>query len=123
MLIAVADKDPYDLQTLQAALASPDREVLIVADGENVVTLAQSRHVDVAILGASLGQMGGLAVARDLKMHADAGLLVAPKVIVMIEREADAWLANWSRCDAYLVKPVDVLELESLITELVGTAA
>ena len=123
MLIALADKDPYDLQAVQAALAAPDREVLIVADGDNVVTLAQSRRVDVAILGSSLGHMGGFAVSRDLKMHADVGAIVAPKVIVMLEREADSWLAHWSRCDAYVVKPLDVAELDALVGELAGSAA
>lgn len=123
MLIALADKDPYDLQALQAALAAPDREVLIVADGDNVVTLAQSRRVDIAVLGSSLGHMGGFAVSRDLKMHGDAGAIVAPKVIVLLEREADSWLAHWSRCDAYLVKPIDVAELESLVGELASAPA
>jgi two-component system nitrate/nitrite response regulator NarL len=118
VLIVVADKDPYDLQALEAGLSAPDREVLIVADGENVVTLAMSRHVDVAIVGASLGHMGGFAVSRELKMHADTGTIVAPKVVVMIEREADIWLANWARADAYLVKPVDIEALVTLIGEL-----
>jgi DNA-binding response OmpR family regulator len=123
VLIVIADKDPYDLQVLQAGLGAPDREVLIVADGDNVVTLAQSRRVDVAILGASLGHMGGFAVSRDLKIHADAGMLISPKVIVMIERDADAWLANWSRCDAWLVKPVDIVALDNLVGELAGSPA
>ena len=123
MLIAVADKDPYDLQALQAGLAAPDREVLIVADGENVVTLAESRHVDVVIVGASLGHMGGFAVSRELKMLAENGAIVAPKLIVMIEREADAWLANWSRADAWVVKPVDITALDRLIGELAAAPA
>jgi DNA-binding response OmpR family regulator len=123
VLIALADKDPYDLQVLQAGLGAPDREVLIVTDGENIVTLATSRHVDVVIVGASIGQMGGFAVSRDLKMHGETGAIVPPKVIVMIEREADAWLAHWSRCDAYVVKPVDIVELEALIGEVVAQPA
>jgi DNA-binding response OmpR family regulator len=123
VLIAIADKDPYDLQALQAGLAAPDREILIVADGENVVTLAESRHVDVAIVGASLGHMGGFAVSRELKMLADTGAIVAPKVIVMLEREADAWLANWSRSDAWVVKPVDIVELDRMIGELAAAPA
>ena len=122
VLIAIADKDPYDLQVLEAGLAAPDREILIVADGENVVTLAESRQVDVVIVGASLGHMGGFAVARDLKIHADAGTIVAPKIIVMIEREADSWLANWSRCDAWIVKPVDIVALDRLVGELAAAA-
>jgi len=123
VLIAIADKDPYDLQTLQAGLGAPDREILIVADGENLVTLAESRQVDVVIVGASLGHMGGFAVSRDLKTHADAGTIIAPKIIVMIEREADAWLANWSRCDAWVVKPPDVVAIDNLIGELAGSPA
>jgi DNA-binding response OmpR family regulator len=123
VLVVIADKDPYDLQALQAGLAAPDREIVIVADGENVITLAQSRHVDVVVVGSSLGQMGGFAVSRELKMVADTGAIAEPKVIVMLEREADAWLANWARTDAYLVKPVDVAELDALIGELAGQAA
>ncbi len=123
MLIAIADKDPYDLQALHAGLTAPDREVLIVADGENVVTLAESRHVDAVVVGASLGHMGGFAVSRELKMLADTGAIVAPKVIVMIEREADSWLAHWSRCDAWVVKPLDVVALDNLLGELVGSPA
>lgn len=120
MLIAVCDKDPYDLQALLAGLGAPDREVLLVADGENVITLAESRHIDVVIVGSSLGHMGGFAVSRELKMLAENGAIVAPKLIVLLERQADSWLANWARCDAYLVKPVDVVELERLVVELVA---
>jgi DNA-binding response OmpR family regulator len=123
VLVVVADKDPYDLQALQAGLTAPDREVLVVEDGENVVTLATARHVDVAVVGASLGAMGGFAVSRDLKMHGDVGAIVAPKVIIMIERQADSWLAAWSRCDAYVVKPVDIVQLENLVSELAAQPA
>jgi len=121
VLIALADKDPYDLQALQAGLLAPDREVLIVADGENIVTLAESRHIDVVVVGSSLGHMGGFAVSRELKMLAEVGVLVAPKVVILLERAADIWLANWSRCDAHVVKPVDVAALDTLIDELVGS--
>jgi DNA-binding response OmpR family regulator len=120
VLIVVCDKDPYDLQALQAGLGAPDREVLLVSDGENVITLAESRPIDVVIVGASLGHMGGFAVSRELKQLVDTGAIKAPKVVVMLEREADAWVANWSRCDAFLVKPVDVVELERLVTDLVA---
>lgn len=121
MLIVLADKDPYDLQALQAALAAPDREVLILADGENIITLAQSRSPDVVVVRQSLGTMGGLAVSRELKMLADAGAIVRePKVIVLLEREADVWLAGWSRCDHYLVMPFDAVDVDRAVRELVG---
>jgi DNA-binding response OmpR family regulator len=120
MLIVIADHDPYDLLALQAGLVSPDREVLIVEDGENIVTLAQARSPDVVIVGSSIGQMGGFGVCRELKMLADTGDITEPKVIVLLERDADGWLAEWSRSDAHLTKPVDQAELDRVVRELVG---
>ena len=120
MFIVLADKDPYDLQAVQAGLVAPAREVLIVEDGQNIITLAESRDIDVIVVGQSLGHMGGFAVSRELKQLAETGAIRAPKVVVLLERAADAWLADWSRCDAYLIKPIDVGALESLVDELAG---
>jgi DNA-binding response OmpR family regulator len=118
VLLVLADKDPYDLQALQAGLMAPDREILIVTDGDNIVTLCQARCPDVVVVGSSLGHMGGFAVARDIKMLVEQGVIKDSKVIVLLEREADAWLAKWSRCDAWLVKPVDPTDVDRLIAEL-----
>ena len=118
MLVVLADKDPYDLQALQAVLSAPGREVLILADGENIITLAESRSPDVVVVGSSLGQMGGLAVSRELKMYSRAGRFKEPKVIVLLERSADSWITGWSQCDAYLVKPCDPEAVEDLVEEL-----
>ena len=122
-LVVVADKDPYDLQVMQAALLSADRELLIVGDGENIITIASARSPDVVVVGQSLGQMGGFAVSRELKMLADTGEIREPKIIVLLERAADAWLADWARADAHLLKPVDPAELDELIDRLVGQPA
>ena len=123
MLLVVADKDPYDLQALQAALVGPDREVLIVGDGENIITLATVRSPDVVVVGSSLGQMGGFAVCRELKMLADTEDIREPKVIVLLEREADVWLAKWARCDGWLVKPVDPADVDELVRQLAAQPA
>lgn len=122
MLVVLADKDPYDLQAVQAGLVADGREILIVEDGPNIITMAQSRDIDVVVVGQSLGHMGGFAVSRELKQLEANELIRAPKVIVMLERAADAWLANWSRCDAYLLKPIDVAELDGLVADLAGQA-
>jgi DNA-binding response OmpR family regulator len=118
VLIVLADKDPYDLQALHAGLVAPDREVLIVADGHNIVTVTQARAPDVIVMGASLGHMGAFAVCKDIKLHAKTGALREPKIIVLLEREADAWIAKQSLCDAWLTKPVDLEALDRLIVEL-----
>ncbi len=120
MLLVLADKDPYDLGALRSGLSSPDREIVEVSDGPNVVTLAHARSPDVVVVAASIGQMGGFAVSYELKTMADEGVIKDPKVIVLLERSADSWLAGWSRCDAWRVKPVDPTEIDEIIIDLVG---
>jgi DNA-binding NarL/FixJ family response regulator len=123
LLIVLADKDPYDLDALRSALDAPDREILTVADGANVVVLAAARSPDVVIVAASIGRMGGFAVSRQLKTMADTGEIREPVVIVLLERDADGWVADWSRCDAYLTKPADPLEVDELVRKLTSQGA
>lgn len=106
---------------LRSGLEAADCEVVTATDGPVVVNLAGSRSPDAVVVGASLGQMGGFAVSRQLKTLADIGEIREPKVVVLLEREADAWLAGWSRCDAWLTKPVDVGELDAILRELVAS--
>jgi len=120
VLLVIADKDPHELEVLRAGLTAPDREIIAFLDGDHVITLARSRSPDVVVIGASLGHQGGLAVSYELKRMADNGEITEPKVIVVLERQADSWLANWSRCDAYLVKPVDPADLDAVMTDLTG---
>jgi CheY-like chemotaxis protein len=120
VLLVIADKDPYDIAILRSALSHPDREIIEVDDGQNVITLAHARSPDAVVVAASIGSMGGFAVSYELKTMADEGKIRDPKVIVLLERSADAWLANWSRCDAWRVKPVDAAEIDEVITDLVG---
>jgi CheY-like chemotaxis protein len=118
MRVLVADKDPYDVEALRTALQAPDLEVLSATDGAQALSLAREHVPDVVVAASSLGQMGGLALSRDLKTMAEAGTIPEPKILVLLERDADAWLANWSRCDLYRSKPIDPVEVERIVREL-----
>lgn len=120
MLIVIAEKDPYDLQALQAAFEASDCEVLAGYDGRVALTLTRARSPDAVVVASSLGSMGGFAVSREIKTSAEAGEHREPKIVVLLEREADTWLAGWSRCDAWLVKPVDPVDVADLVRELLS---
>lgn len=123
MLVVIAEKDPHELQSLQAAFEAVDCEVLAAYDGRVALTLTRERSPDAVVVTSSLGSMGGLAVAREIKTSAEAGEHRDPKVVVLLEREADVWLAGWSRCDAWLVKPVDPQDVADLVRELLTLPA
>lgn len=121
MLVVIAEKDPYDLEALRAAFEAPACEVLAAFDGNVALGLTRERSPDAVVLASSLGQMGGFAVSREIKTSAGLGEIPEPKVIVLLEREADVWLAGWSRCDAWLVKPVDPQDVADLVRRLSET--
>ncbi len=123
MIVVVADKDPIELAGMRGALESPDTEVFSATDGPVVVHLAQQHEPHAVVVGASLGRMGGFAVSRELKTLAEQEKIREPWVVVLIEREADAWLAGWSRCDAWMLKPVDAIDVANLVREKVTPSA
>lgn len=123
MLVVIAEKDPHDLEALRAAFESPDCEVLAAYDGKVALTLARERKPAAVVLASSLGAMGGLATSREIKTSVDLGEIPETKVVVLIEREADAWIAKWSRCDAWLVKPVDPMDVADLVNSLLAPQA
>jgi DNA-binding response OmpR family regulator len=123
VLVVIAEKDPYGLEALRAAFESPECEVLAAYDGRVALTLTRERKPEAAVLASSLGSMGGFAACREIKTSADLGEIPEPKVVVLLEREADAWVAKWSRCDAWLVKPVDSLDVADLVRSLTAPQA
>lgn len=121
MLVVVAEKDPNELQALQAAFESADCEVLACYDGRTALDLTRQRSPDAVVATSSLGSMGGFGLSREIKMSAEAGEHAEPKIVVLLERQADVWLAGWSRCDAWLVKPVDPQDVAELVRTLLDT--
>lgn len=120
MLVLVADKDPYGLEAATSALRAPDVDVLTAMDGAEAMGIARDQLPEVVVVASSLGQMGGFALSRDLKTLAGAGAIPEPRILVLLERDADSWLAAWSGCDAWRTKPVESGELDRLVRELAG---
>lgn len=120
MLIVIAERDPHHLEALRAAFQAPDCEVVAAFDGTVALRLARERSPAAAVLSSSLGQLGGLACCREIKTSVELGEIPDPKIVVLFERDADTWLAGWSRCDAWLVKPVDPSEVADLVRQLLS---
>ena len=71
-----------------------------------------------------IGNMGGIAVAIDLRLEAGAGRVPDVSILLLLDREADRFLAKRADADAELVKPIDPATLRThRSTRLLGTAA
>jgi len=61
--------------------------------------------------------MGGMATCLDLRLEQRAERIPAQRIVMLLDRDADAFLAHRAEADAWLVKPVDALVLRRTTRE------
>ena len=62
---------------------------------------------DLVVLDMQIGNMGGVAVAIDLRLEESGGRLDRANILLLLDREADEFIARRADVDLMLVKPVD----------------
>jgi len=82
--------------------------------GDEVVTAVDRGGIDLCILDGEAQPVGGLAIARQLEQE----VVDRPAVCVLIARQADRWLAHWSRAEGTLPMPIDPLSAPALVADL-----
>ena len=87
--------------------------------GAEVVGAVDDGGIDLCILDGEAQPTGGLAVTRQLEQE----VADRPAVCVLIARQADRWLAHWSRAEATLPLPVDPLTAPGVVAELLRSQA
>jgi DNA-binding response OmpR family regulator len=84
------------------------------ATGAAVIAALDKGGVDVAILDGEATPTGGMGIARQAKDE----IFQCPPIVVLIGREADSWLANWSRAEAAVSHPLDPIVLARTVADL-----
>ncbi|MFE2428481.1 hypothetical protein ACFXJ5_17300 [Streptomyces sp. NPDC059373] len=79
-----------------------------------VLSTLEQGGVDVCVLDGESVPAGGMGVCRQIKDE----IFNCPPVLVLIGRPQDAWLATWSRADAAVSHPVDLVELAAALAGL-----
>ena len=63
------------------------------------------------MLDLQIGNMGGMAVATHLRAEVAMGRLPDTSILMLLDREADVFLARRSDADGWTVKPLDAFRL------------
>ncbi|MEM7287247.1 MAG: response regulator [Actinomycetota bacterium] len=103
-----------------AALADGETTVSRVRAGVEVRPAVAELEPDLVVLDLQIGNMGGVAASLDLRLEADAGRLPDTRILMLLDRDADEWIAGQAKADAELVKPIDSLRLRRAATALLG---
>ena len=121
ILVAADAKWVRDL--VKMACLAPGQRVVEVTRGQDVRDAVREQEPDVTVLDMQIGTMGGIAVSIDLRLEASAGRVPDVAILLLLDREADRFLAKRGDADAELVKPVDPATLRRTIERLAAEHA
>lgn len=94
-----------------AALAEPGTTVSRITEGRDVSQAVSQLEPDLVLLDLQIGTKGGVASCIDLRHDIAEGRSKATKVMMLLDRDADRWIARQADADGWLIKPLDAFRL------------
>lgn len=113
IVLLATDSDSLAAE-VDATLATDDTEVLRVRKGQDVLPVVRARNPQLVLLDLQIGNMGGVAACLAIRQEEGAGRLDPRPVGLLLDRQVDVFLAQESRADGWLIKPLDSLRLRRL---------
>lgn len=103
---------------VSASVDMPGSQVVVEEDPRTVTQSATLHTPDVYLVDMQVGSMGGMAITRQLREAIHAETIPSGVIVMLLDREADAFIAKRSGADAWVVKPFTAQQLRATI----GTA-
>ncbi len=105
-----------------AAALDGDYEVVRVHAGAEVLAAVRDHDPVLVVLDLQIGNMGGMAACLDLRLEQRAERIPPQRVVMLLDRDADVFLARRAEADAWIVKPVDPLALRRTARDAMADA-
>ncbi|WP_419930279.1 response regulator [Candidatus Poriferisocius sp.] len=118
-VLLATDSDSV-FNTVDAALGSDASGISRVRAGVEVLDAVREQEPDVVICDLQIGNMGGMATCLDLRMEAEMGRAPETRVLMLLDREADVFLAKQARSDGWIVKPLDAVSVQRAVAAVLG---
>lgn len=121
--ILVAAEAEWVRNQVRVAFVGPGQQVVEVTRGQDVKGAVLEHDPDLVVLDLQIANMGGIAVAIELRNEESGGRLPHSTILLLLDREADRFLAGRADVEAVLVKPVDPGTLRRTAKALLAQAA
>jgi len=121
--ILVAADAQWVRDQVRSAFVGPGQEVVEVTRGQDVRDTFADIDPDLVVLDLQIGNMGGVAVAIDLRLEESGGRLPRARILLLLDRRDDVFIARRADVDLTLVKPVDAGVLRRAAAPLLAAAA
>lgn len=111
-VLLVADRQSV-IDHVHASLAGSDVALIDHSDSDSAAAAAYDQEVDVVLVDMQVGSMGSMAVTRDVRAKSEGGAEIP--VTILLDRQADAFLAGRSGARNWLMKGAPAAELRAAI--------
>ncbi len=100
---------PWVVNDTRASLSLGDWSIEVLDDPVQSSARVEEMDPDVVIVDLQVGSMGGMAVVRDIRASIVPDQM--PRLVILLDREVDGFLAKRAGADAWVVKPFTDHEL------------
>ena len=120
--VLLVSADPQSRAQMQMAARALRRgmnpeeplEVFDAPDGVAGARIAWRERPEVVLADEIMSRAGAFALTLELK---GAEPPFPGRVIILLDRPQDVWLAEWSGADGWMVKPADPFRLADMVAE------
>ncbi len=116
--VLIASDSPAVREEVKSVLGARHYAVREARSGPEVMAAVAEAEPDLVVCDLQMGNMGGMAVTRELRLEASGGRLGHIPVLLLLDRRPDVFLARRSEAEGFLVKPLDPVRLRRAITSL-----
>jgi len=116
--VIIAGDAPGVRNEVRAVLGARHFTVREVTSGPLLMTAVEESAPDLVVCDMQIGEMGGMAITRELRLEESGGRLPHVPVLLLLDRRPDVFLARRSQAEGFLVKPLDPIRLRRAITAI-----
>jgi DNA-binding response OmpR family regulator len=109
--VLLATDADWIFDEVEAALADADTTVYRVRRGNDVVPAIHEVAPDLVVLDLQIGNMGGMATCMAIRHEEAMARVPITAVLMLLDRDADIFLAQQCDADGWLIKPTDSFRL------------
>ncbi|MDJ0923394.1 MAG: response regulator [Acidimicrobiia bacterium] len=113
-ILVIAD-EPWARNEVHAALTEPDYSLIDHNDPTTAADALREAEAEAVVIDLQIGNMGGMAIARELHQQAALNGEAAVPVVLLLDRQADSFLAKRSGVARWVTKPFDAHDIRTAV--------